>query len=77
MTWKPPDIVSPKEFADVLGVSARTIQRRLRQGRIQADRTGIDGGDYLIPVAELQRCYPLAWAAWCDKMSRRQAAVKP
>jgi len=47
------DLLSPKEFAEAIGVSQSSIKRWTDEGRIEAARTA--GGHRRIPIAEAVR----------------------
>jgi len=54
--WSNKEFVTPKELSEVVGVTDRTIRRRISAGKIKAEKIlGPVGWEYQIPVEEAQR----------------------
>lgn len=50
---------TPREAADLLGCSLRTIYRRLTTGNLDGIRPGGTTSNWLIPKGELEKCLAL------------------
>lgn len=54
--WFDKEFITPKELSEVIGVTDRTIRRRINAGKIKAERIiGSTGWEYQIPINEAQR----------------------
>jgi excisionase family DNA binding protein len=55
--YKKPPFISPKQFADVIGVDKSTVIRWCKIGALRGTQPGGEGTLWLIPREEIERLY--------------------